>query len=81
MPTHHTKELKERTLGLLLSLCVMALFIVWIVQTPPFIRYGVTLFIIVLIIFLPLSRIHKAARLKKIRAGQLEQHIQQKEHK
>ena len=68
------KELRDRTLGLLLSLCIIALFIVWVIQTSAIIRYGITIVVAVLIIYLPLSSMYKTARLKKIRAVQLQKH-------
>lgn len=71
------KELRDRTLGLLLSLCAIALFIVWVIQTSAIIRYGVTLAVAVLIIYLTLSSMVKTARLKKIRAEQLQKHQRQ----
>ena len=77
MSGHRRKELRERTLGLLLSLCVIALFIVWVIQTSAIIRYGVTIVVAVLIIYLPLSSMYKTARLKKIRAEQLQKHLRQ----
>ena len=77
MSGHRRKELRERTLCLLLSLCVITLFIVWVIQTPTIIRYGVTIVVAVLIIYLPLSSMYKTARLKKIRAEQLQKHQRQ----
>ena len=75
MSDHSRKELRERTLGLLLSLCVIALFIVWVIQTSAIIRYGVTIAVALLLVYLPLSNAVKARHLKRTRAGQLQEHL------
>lgn len=80
MTDRNRKELRNRALGLLLSLYAMALFIVWVIRTPAIIRYGITVTVAVLIIYLPLSNMYKTARLKKIRAEQLQKHQNHQNH-
>lgn len=75
VPECSRKELRERTLGLLLSLCIIALFIVWVIQTPVTIRYGVTIAVALLIAYLPSSNVCRACRLKIIRNRHVQEHV------
>lgn len=70
-----SEDLGGQILGLLFSLCIVALFIVWVINTPPVIRFGITGINVIIVVFWVVSSIRKKSRLQKVRAGQIKHHI------
>lgn len=73
-----TEDLSGQIFGLLVSLCVVALFIVWVINTPPLVPYGVTGLNVIIIASWAVSSIRKKSRLNKIRANQVNNHVTDK---
>jgi len=68
-------DLSGQILGLLFSLCTVALFIVWVINTPTLIRYGITGVNVIIIAFWVVSSIRKKSKLRKSRANQVKDHV------
>ena len=68
------EDLGGQILGLLFSLCIAALFIVWVFNTPPIIRFGITGVNVIIIVFWVVSSIHKKYKLRKVRANQIKKY-------
>ena len=74
------EDLGGQILGLLFSLCIAALFIVWVINTPPIIRFGITGVNVIIIVFWVVSSIHKKSKLRKVRANQIKDHVTINKH-
>ena len=72
------EDLGGQIFGLLVSLCVVALFIVWVINTPPLVRYGVTGLNVIIISCWVVSSMRNKSRLKKLRANQVNNHVTDK---
>jgi len=69
-------EFNSQIQGLMISLSVVSLFIVWSLNTPGWLRYGVTGFILLLTIFSLLNAVRKSIHLNKCRRGQAKDRCQ-----
>ncbi len=68
------EDISGQAAGFLFSLCVVVLFIVWSINTPPIIRYGVS----AVIVLIPVCWIGYAmwgkTRIRRIRNQQIKNH-------
>jgi len=69
------EDLGGQILGLLFSLCIVALFIVWVINTPAVFRFGITGINVIIVVFWVVNSIRKKSRLQKVRAGQIKHHV------
>jgi len=60
--------------GLLFSLCIVALFIVWVINTPSIVRFGITGLNAIIIAFWVVRSVRKKSKLQKVRASQIKDH-------
>ena len=74
------EDLSEQVLGLLFSLCVAALFIVWVINTPLIIRFGITGVNVMIIVFWVVRSIRKKSKLQRVRANQIKDHVTINKH-
>ncbi|MBV1790491.1 hypothetical protein KQ940_20725 [Marinobacterium sp. D7] len=61
----------ERLLGMTLSLTAIVLIMVWLFDTPPLYRYGVSAGVLTLFIYVLTVKISRRNRLKRVRAQHL----------
>ncbi len=68
------EDISGQAAGFLFSLCVVALFIVWSINTPPLIRYGVTGVIVLIPVCWIGYALWKKSRIKGIRHRHIKNH-------
>jgi len=68
------EDLGGQILGLLFSLCIVALFIVWVINTPPIVRFGITGINVILVVIWAARSIRRKSMLQKVRALQIKEH-------